>query len=288
LSRRYGFKPDIVHAHVALPAGLAGALMKRLLGVPLVITEHTSPFSLLMRNRVAAFATRVALLAADRVIAVSRSLHAEILAYPKLRRQVDIVPNVVDVRAFARERVARASGFRLLFVGEMETRRKGVEYLLRAMSLLRERGLDVCLDLVGGGRHEEMYRGMAAKLGLSAMCRFHGAVPHDRVASLMADVDLFVLPSLAETFGVVLVEAMAAGLPVVATRCGGPEEVVTPDVGVLVEPADSESLADALADILGRLDEFPSEHLRRAAEERYGQKSVAARMVDLYKEVIGR
>jgi glycosyltransferase involved in cell wall biosynthesis len=287
VSRRHGFKPDIVHAHVALPAGLAGALLKRLLGVPLVITEHTSPFSLLMRNRVAAFATRVALLAADRVIAVSKSLRTEILAYPELRRHVDIVPNVVDVSAFASERAPRASHFRLLFVGEMETRRKGVDYLLRAMSLLRERGLDVCLDIMGGGRHKEMYKDMAAKLGLAAVCRFHGAVPHRQIASLMAGANLFVLPSLAETFGVVLVEAMAAGLPVVATRCGGPEEVVTPDVGVLVDPADPQALADAIADVLGRLDDFPQEHLRRAAEERYGQESVATRTLTLYREVVG-
>ncbi|MDQ3928195.1 MAG: glycosyltransferase, partial [Chloroflexota bacterium] len=213
LSRRYGFKPDVVHAHVSLPAGLAGALIKRISGVPLVITEHTSPFSLLMRNPLAALATRTALRAADRRIAVSQALRGEILAYPQLRMPIDVIPNVVDASAFSAPRRERGPGepYRLLFVGEMETRRKGIEYLLNALPTLKERGWDVSLTLVGEGRNRAEYEALARGLGVADVCHFHGMAPHEEIARFMSEVDLFVLPSLAETFGVVLVEAMAAG-----------------------------------------------------------------------------
>ncbi|HYO50615.1 MAG TPA: glycosyltransferase [Chloroflexia bacterium] len=290
LSRRYGFKPDVVHAHVSLPAGLAGALIKRLLGVSLVLTEHTSPFSLLMRNPLAALTTRIALRAADRRIAVSQALRGEMLAYPQLHMPIDVIPNVVDASAFSAPRRKRASGepYRILFVGEMETRRKGVEYLLNALPILKERGWDVFLTLVGEGRNRAEYEALARRLGVAGVCHFHGMAPHEEIARFMSEADIFVLPSLAETFGVVLVEAMSAGLPVVATRCGGPEELVTPDLGVLVSPGDAEALAGGIIDVLGRLSEFSEEHLRRVADARYGQASVAGRLVRLYGEIVGR
>lgn len=285
---RYGFRPELIHAHVAVPAGLGAVLLGKLLGVPVVVTEHTSPFSMLMRNPVAAFATCLALRSADRVVAVSRSLRTEILSYPQLRRNIEIVPNVVDVVKIAasKSHTAHDKPLRLLFVGEMETRRKGVSYLLKAVLLLRQRGVNVVLDLVGGGRRQAQYEARAHRLGVASVCRFHGAVPHGEVMRFFSRAQLFVLPSLAESFGVVLIEAMAAGIPVVATRSGGPEEIVTDDVGTLVPPRDPQALAAAIEEIIPRLDDFSSSRLRSIAEERYGQAALAERLFNLYKEVI--
>jgi glycosyltransferase involved in cell wall biosynthesis len=290
LSGKYGFKPEVVHAHVSLPAGLAGALIKRLSGTPLVITEHTSPFSLLMRNPLAALTTRTALRTADKRIAVSKALRGEMLAYPQLRMPIDVIPNVVDAGAFSAPRRKRDPGqpYCLLFVGEMETRRKGIEYLLKALAILKERGGDVLLTLVGEGRNRAEYESLASRLGVADVCHFHGMAPHGEIARFMSEADVFVLPSLAETFGVVLVEAMSAGLPVVTTRCGGPEELVTPDLGVLIGPGDAEALAGGIMDVLSRLDEFSEEHLRRVADARYGQASVVGRLVTVYREMVGR
>jgi glycosyltransferase involved in cell wall biosynthesis len=287
LRRHNRFTPDIVHAHVALPAGLAGVLIKRLLRIPLIVTEHTGPFSMLMRNPLAARATTLALRSADRVIAVSLALRRQMWEYPQLHRHIDIVPNVVDTDAFYRPRSGRSFGpYKLLFVGEMNTDIKGVEHLLAAISLLAERDLEVRLDLVGDGRNRGKYEALARSLGVSKLCRFLGTVSHDEIARLMSEAELLVMPSLAETFGVVVAEALAAGLPVVATRCGGPEEIVTPDVGLLVEPGDAQALADGIAATLEKLDDYPAGHLHHVAETRYGQASVARRLVDLYRRVV--
>lgn len=281
---REGHKPDLVHAHVALPAGLAGLFIKTLWHVPLVLSEHTAPFSALMRNPVAALVTRVVIGGADRVIAVSAGLRSEILAYPALQRAIDVVPNVVNVEAFGlrQPRVDPHQTVRILFVGEMQTSRKGVDYLIGALSILRKGGHDVRLDMVGDGRNRRAYETLARRLKVADLCTFHGWVEHERLARFMPRFDLFVLPSLAETFGVVLIEALACGIPVVATRSGGPEHIITPDVGVLVEPANSQALARGIEDALGRLSEFSPEHLRQLTEERYGQRSVSDMLNELY------
>ncbi|HEX8229066.1 MAG TPA: glycosyltransferase [Chloroflexia bacterium] len=282
-------KPTLLHAHVALPAGLSGALIKLLWRVPLVLTEHMGPFSQLMRNRPAAFATRFSMRRADRVVAVSSALRDQITSYPQLRRRIEVLPNVVNVGEFAVRTTTRQPGdpARLLFVGEMITSIKGVDYLIGAVSILKKRGIEVTLDLVGDGRNRREYETLARRLRVADLCRFHGTLRHEEVVELMPQYDVLVVSSLAETFGVVVVEALASGAPVVATRCGGPEGILTADLGVLVQKANSEALADGIVDVLNRPDDFPPQHLRRVAEERFGQASISSRLVGLYREVLG-
>jgi glycosyltransferase involved in cell wall biosynthesis len=283
-------RPDLVHAHVALPAGLSGALIKLLWRVPVVLTEHTGPFSNLMRSRPAALATGFAIRRADRVVAVSAALRDQILSYRQIRRRIEIVPNVVNVREFAVKSEVRSADCpaRLLFVGEMITSIKGVDYLIGAVSILRKRGVAVTLDLVGDGRSRREYETLARRLRVADLCHFHGILRHEEVVEMMPGYDVLVVSSLAETFGVVVVEAMSSGVPVVATRCGGPEGVVTPDLGVLVDKANSAALADGIIDVLSRPGDFPPSHLREIAEARFGQASVSARLVRLYRQVLGR
>jgi teichuronic acid biosynthesis glycosyltransferase TuaC len=99
---------------------------------------------------------------------------------------------------------------------------------------------------------------------------------------------LVVLPSRRESFGAVLIEAMACGTPVVATRCGGPEEVVTPDVGRLVPPNDSAALTAALAEVLDHPDVYDRATLRRSALQRFGVRTVGARLADQYAAALGQ
>ncbi|MDQ5823011.1 MAG: glycosyltransferase [Chloroflexota bacterium] len=288
--RRQKVQPEIVHAHVSVPAGLSGALIKLLWRVPLVITEHIGPFSQLMRNRRSAFATRFSLSRADRVVAVSAALRDQITSYPQLRRPIEVVPNVVNVGAFPVKTETRRTcePARLLFVGEMNTSIKGVDYLIGAVSILRKRGVEVTLDLVGDGRNRREYETQARRLRVADLCRFHGMLRHEEVVEMMHGYDVLVVSSLAETFGVVVVEAVASGVPVVATRCGGPEEIVTPGLGVLVAKANSSALADGIIDVLSRPGDFSPGQLRRVAEERFGHETISARLVELYREVLGR
>ena len=102
----------------------------------------------------------------------------------------------------------------------------------------------------------------------------------------MAASDLVVLPSFYDSFGIVLIEAMACGLPVVATRCGGPQEMVDDPVGRLVAVGDPEDLADGIQAVIDGYRRYDRELIRRRAEERYDYREVAARIHALYGEVL--
>src|SRR5207245_1046672 len=132
----------------------------------------------------------------------------------------------------------------------------------------------------------EQIRQMARDLGLGGCLEFTGLKAPREVAEIMGQSALLVLPSRAESFGAVLVEALACGTPVVATRCGGPEDIVTDQVGTLVPPEDSNALAHAIDEMLGRRSEFPAAQLRKYALEGFAYERIAQETVALYREAV--
>jgi glycosyltransferase involved in cell wall biosynthesis len=127
---------------------------------------------------------------------------------------------------------------------------------------------------------------VAQRLALADQVFFAGKRPNAEIPLWMNACDVVVLPSLSEGFGVVLVEAMACGKPVVATACGGPEDIVTSDTGILVPPADETALAQAMSDALGSGGRFSPVVIRQYAVENYAYKGIAARILDVYAEAL--
>ncbi len=280
--RREGFRPDVVHAHV-FSAGLPALVLGRLSCAAVVITEHYTGFQRGLIRGADLLTARVAFTGADLVAPVSAELgdHLRKIA-PRARMRV--MPNVVDTEVFtAGARDRRQGPVRLLTVGAL-AEKKGHTYLLDALADLRTRR-EVTLELVGGGELREQLEEQARRLGLSGSVRFHGDAPKERVAELMREADLFVLPSLHETFGCVLIEAMASGLPSVATRVGGVPEVLMPDAGALVAPGDAAALAAAIEQTLGR--EFDAAKLTQSARERYSYDAFARAWSEIYESLGG-
>ena len=138
--------------------------------------------------------------------------------------------------------------------------------------------------MVGDGELRSRLEERASTLGLDGAVRFHGELPKEEVARMMAAADLFVLPSLHETFGCVLIEAMASGVPSVATRVGGVPEVLPPEAGPLVPAGDAAALAEAIDATLQR--EFDPARLRAMAEHDYGYEAFAERWSGVYDELL--
>lgn len=275
---------DLVHAHVSHPAGFVAAELARILGVPLVVSEHMSPFPFDdMRGADGRPFPDVLspLKSAARVTAVSRAHAASIAQW--VERPIDVLPNFIDETRFARGARTPSEPFRFLSVGHLVPQ-KGFDVLLRALSLCHARGDRFHLSIVGKGYEEERLRAIARELGLDAAVTWLGAPERASMPEVYRAADAFVLASRHESFGVVVIEALASGLPVVATRCGGPEEIVTPDVGELAPIEDPAALADAMSRLARR--DLDRAAIRRYFESAYASSAVVPRLEQLYREVL--
>jgi glycosyltransferase involved in cell wall biosynthesis len=293
---RDAFPFDLVHAHTGYLDGLAGLAIARRFDVPLVITEHTNPLTLLTRNPLIRQLTRTAYHGAQRVIAVSRSLQREVAAEMRSGRRdrAIVLPNGVDTELFhpacESERPAgRSESPRLLFVGYFAPY-KNLPLLLEAFARVLRRLPGATLQMVGGARtaaDEAELRQHIERLGIGGHLALRGFCTRDEIARLMREAcDVFVLSSRSETFGCVLAEALACGRPVVSTRCGGPEDIVTDaGLGELCPPGDPDALAAAILKVAARLDDYDPAAIRAEAVARFSWPAVAARIAAEYQAI---
>jgi glycosyltransferase involved in cell wall biosynthesis len=250
--------PDVVYAHFLVPAGLIASLAGR---APLVVTAHGRDVRNIGAIPGVAAATRLVVRRAATVICVSAYLQRELeTRLPEARGKVEVVSSGVDRERFA---VADAPpgppGF--LCVGALDER-KNVIRLADAFACVGEG----TLTFVGDGP-------LRSRLEGRERVRLLGRVPHDEVPRLLAECRVLAQPSLVEPLGQALLEAMACGRSVVATRIGGPPEFVSPEAGVLVDPLDVDDVARALEHAAalpcpnGAAREATAEHdVRRQAE----------------------
>jgi len=281
-----GFRPHIIHAHI-YEVGVPAVLIGKLYRIPVVITEHFSQFPRKIIGGIEKCKAKFAFEGADIVLPVSNFLQKAIEGYG-IRARFQVVPNVVDPDLFnpgssseAKERLKY-----VLFVGSLDlSYNKGVHYLLHAVALLREHRDDWFLDIVGDGPAREEYEHMVEDLALSDRVTFHGLKTKEEVAGFMRKADIFVLPSLFETFSVVTAEALATGLSVLATRSGGPEEFITDDVGLLVSPGDAKALCEGLDFILDNFPLASRKHIHHYAKGLFSPTVVGAKLHKTYQSL---
>ena len=292
-------QPDVVHAHDWMVAHAARAVARGA-GVPLVATIHATE-----RGRHQGWlpgplsgwidAVERDLVAAAAVVTAPSSAHAREVADHLGTAAVAVVPNGVDAEAWrtttadarrARARWAAAGAHLVAFAGRLE-HEKGVEVLLDALAALRGAGIELRAVLAGAGTQEVALRTRAAALGLDAGVVFPGFLDRRDLAGLHRAADAVVVPSLYEPFGLVALEAMAAGAVVVASAVGGLVDVVQHGrTGVTVPPGDPVALADALRGLLAdpRRRAVLRDSAAAAAASRWTWDRAAARLEVVYRE----
>lgn len=289
---RERFRFDLIHAHMIYPEGAVAHRLSRRYGVPFLVTEHAPWTERWFRSPAVRREALAAAAASASLLAVSTSVRDTITSYTGEPQRTRVIPVGVDADAFP---LGPAEGRRpdqILFVGWINYT-KGVDVLLQAVELLERSQRPGRLLLAGGAVYrntrlqEEKLRALADALDLGDRVTFLGRLPQAEIARLMAESAVVVLPSRAESFGAVLVEALACGTPVVATRCGGPEDIVTDAVGSLVPKEDPEALADALVDVLQRRDRFLPERLRAYALQRFAWDGIVDKVHAAYLNATG-
>lgn len=205
--------------------------------------------------------------------------------------RIRLIPYAIDTRSYhAKGFLLDRETLHLLFVGIHEER-KGLRYLLEALALLRRRGIAVTLTTVGDGPQLEALRILARRLKVDDSVEFRGRVDDPSgtiMPEVFADADCFVFPSLQEGFGFVLVEAMASGLPIVATNTRAVAEVLG-NVGMLVPGRDSEALATTIGKLAGSVELRLSlgQAGRQRAIEMFDRRQVVGKLLAVYREAVG-
>jgi L-malate glycosyltransferase len=281
--RRAHWRPDVVHAHeyTAAPvAFLLGAITR----APVIFSEHYSGFALGTLDGGELRRARWAFEHARMVCPVSASLARHIQALTP-DAAVEPVPNSVDTDVFVPNLARRASRPpRLITVGSLKEV-KGHRHLIGALAELRQRGRALHLDVIGDGPLRSELEALAVGLGVDDLITFHGAKAKAEVAEALQQADVFVLPSLWETLSCALLEALSAGLPVVATNVGGIREFVTERAGRLVAPGSAGALAAGILEVSESLQRYDPDELRATATGRFSRKAVGGQWAEVYASV---
>jgi glycosyltransferase involved in cell wall biosynthesis len=287
---RFG-RVDVIHAHVSYPAGWLAMKLGAETGIPYVLTEHMGPFPLPV------YARRDGRLKSVLREPLERAA-ARIAVGPTLARTIadfglpepELIPNLVDERLYRNEAAPDPGHFTFFTLCAMDPL-KGVSDLLKAAARFigdlpgRDRPR-ARFRIAGAGPLLAHHRREARELRLDSCITWLGQLPRERAREEFARCDCFVLTSRHESFGIVFVEAGASGKPVIATRCGGPETIVTPENGVLLGVGDLEGVAGALRFMFENGRNYDPEQIRRQTLERYGREAVVSRLEAVYRRVL--
>ncbi|MBC8512601.1 MAG: glycosyltransferase [Dehalococcoidia bacterium] len=304
LHSRYHF--DLIHAHYAVPSGVIALFAQRWMKVPVVLSVHGSDVTYTVhQNSMGAWIIRWVLDSVDAIIANSTWTARRIVRHGGNPERVEIVhyggnPEEAPIVrmggdnlvGYEQPKAATKNGtLKLLSVGYFEER-KGHAYVLRALKELILRGYELQYVVVGDGSQRKALEALTHELGLAKVVSFEGYKPHAEVWSYFADCNIFVLPSWNEAFGIVYIEALSLGKPVVGCEGeGGPEELkALGDCVELVKPRDVESLAAALQRLIDNPErrQRMGEVGRQIVQEHFTWQRNAADTLALYHRVLGQ
>ncbi|HEX3026183.1 MAG TPA: glycosyltransferase [Clostridia bacterium] len=277
--REYG-RPDVVHLH-SCRMGVEVLGLCRRHNLPLVYTEHYSGVTGNM-NAALRYAFHKTLSGCDAALAVSRNLRTIMTG---IRSDVRYLPNMVDTDRFTIQKPAGSGGFRFGAVGNLIPV-KGFDLLLRAFAEALPRMDGATLVIAGAGRLRGNLERMARELNLAGRVEFSGFVKRGELPGFYHRLGCLICSSRRETFGVTLIEALACGKPLIATRCGGPESIVTPRNGLLVKNGDAGDLARAMEEMYQHHKSYDPASLRLECEEEFGSRRVCDKITEVYRRVL--
>jgi len=292
IEKEFG-KPDLVHVNVILYSGLMGLVLKFFKGIPYVVTEHWAGYlkedgTFNRRSSLGKYIIRAVGNKALALMAVSCSLRDAMKACG-IENQFFVVPNVVDVRDGLTDPVQNGDKKIIIHISLLKDAIKNVSGIIEAVRILTRKRTDFELHLIGDGNDRKKLEDMASNYGLlDNVIYFHGMVDADKVETFIQSSDFSVINSNFETFSVSAAESLTCGKPVIATKCGGPEEFVDDKCGILVEKNDVEGLAKAIDYMLDNYERYDSKVIAKYAKSRFSSHVVGKTIYDIYGIVLRR
>jgi len=286
------FKFQIIHAHTSLIDGNLACSLSKKYKIPYVLTEHTGPFSILTQSLSLKKQTERPFKSANKLIMISpfmlREISKELSCIPHER--VSFIPNLVDIKQFdIIEGINRSENLIcILWVGHFVPIKR-VKELVLAFKMLNDtyQGTKkLCLNLVGAGESEQEIRELVLHLRLQEQVQLLGKANRTELNQYYNRADFLVISSAKETFGVVAIEAMSCGLPVLSTRCGGPEFTIKNEKYGLLVGHSPEELCQGMHDMITKLPSFDKFQLRQYVEKKFSKEIVSQQLIKEYKKII--
>jgi len=275
-------RPDVIHAHNALFGGYLAVKLREQFHIPVVLTEHSSAF--LRGFKIPNDFVRYTLEGVNHLLAVSPALANALSGYSP-QRKAEVIGNGIDTHFFNPDSNWQASQRPFIFAAVTRfDRNKAIDVLLKAFATAFPNGTE-CLQLVGDGSERAALQTLAHELHIQNRVEFLGNQTREQVRDLLQRCHVLVSSSYVETFGVTLIEAMACGKPVIATRSGGPELFVNAENGLLVSPGDADALAGALREMVDAYYQYDSAHIRRECTECFSNEAIVKRLEVIYQSL---
>lgn len=278
--------PDIIHVHSLKPAGYLALKINSKYQIPFVVTEHSSMFARYHISESDIQSLGKIIAASSYNIGVSKqfcNLLDGIFEFKKWQ----YIPNIVN-KNFLDSDIDPPNGkneFIYLSICSL-THIKAIDNLIRAFALIHKKTLNAILYIGGDGEERNNLEKLVKDLNLEDRVIFLGSLSREKVRTEMAKSSVFVLPSRYETFGVVLVEALALGKPIIATKCGGPESIINDKVGTLVEVDNIKELSKAMLEAYITPDKYNSNDIRQYCIDNFSEKTVTSKLTKIYHSVL--
>ena len=269
-------KPDVIHVHTTQQAiSITDYCLEN--NVPYIVTEHITPVfegSFIEKRK------KQALINSKMTVSVSNALAKDI----KKSYGVDsvVIPNIVDGSIFQYSPKEKKNYFEFLAAASMSYG-KGFDVLIKAFASLHDVNGEsrLHLTIMGDGPERNEIEKLTKEYGIADLVTFTGSYSRIQFAEELAKSDCFVLTSRSETFGIVYIEALATGTPVIATKCGGPEDIVNDSNGLLVDIDDINGLTSAMKKALVEVTSYDNSRIAEDCKANYSSSSVAERLLTI-------
>ena len=277
-------KPDLIHVHVLTRLGVIAWIQKILHKTPYIITEHWSRY--LPGNDFSGFlrktACKLVVRNARTVTTVTENLATAMKNHGLKNDNYVVLPNVVNLDMFHISE-KNNNPCKIIHISCFEDKSKNISGLLESLKIIDDKGIDFQCKLIGEGMDLDLMKEKAKNLQLINKVSFTGLLQGQALADELSSGDFLVLSSNYENMPVVILEALASGLPVVSTNVGGIKEMIDDTKGILVEPRNKEALAEAMIKMIETHKNYDANYLRNSVIEKYGYESVGRFLSRLYK-----
>ena len=282
------YKPDIIHAHVAQGAGHLAYALSKWSGIPYIVTEHSPLEHFNLGSKVSRGMTNLIYKNSSANVCVSKDSMDRLSQYfPKCKFQV-IYNGIISPETVEDDgETYRVEGYTnaLITAAFYDKYIKGYQYLLPAIQRLKNDGVNIMLHVCGGGDYFEYYKDMAKDLDIEDRVIFYGQCDRAKVYSIMRQMDFSISASEFECSGVSVEEAMFLRNPMLVTRSGGANSLVTDDTAIVVDRKSIDALVTGINEMITRLDSFDRQHIRDYAEDCFEIDNVSKRYMKLYESL---